>query len=97
MQNKKELINEVKKNILDGYNVIPTSVKIKYSLDQIRIMNMYMNSFYEYLGKREDEDKKLLNVDGTHSYYPEYIGNEYKYIIEGYFNNILGIEEIIDD
>ena len=28
MQNNKELINEVKKNILDGYDVIPTSVKL---------------------------------------------------------------------
>ena len=97
MQKDKKLINEVKKSILEGYDVIPASVKINYSLDQIGVMNIYMNYFYEYLGRREEEDKKSLNINGTHSYYPEYIGNEYKYIVDSYFNNILGIEEIFVD
>jgi hypothetical protein len=91
MQKDQKLINEVKSSILEGYDVIPASVKINYSLEQIGLMNIYMNGFYEYLGKRDEEDKKLLNIDGTHSYYPEYIGNEYKYIVDAYFNNILGI------
>ena len=97
MQKDQKIINEVKSSILEGYNVIPVSIKIKYSLDQISLMNIYMKGFYEYLSKREEIDRESINKNGTYSYYPEYIGNEYNYIIDGYFNNIMGIEEILID
>ena len=48
MQKDQKLINEVKRSILEGYDVIPASVKINYSLKQIGVMNIYMNYFYEY-------------------------------------------------
>ena len=34
MQKDQKLINEVKSSILEGYDVIPASVKINYSLEE---------------------------------------------------------------
>lgn len=75
------LINKVKKYIFEGYNDISIVEKINHSLDQIELMSIYMN-------KRYVDDFNNISNNGTHSYYPEYIGNEYKYIIDGYFKNI---------
>tara|TARA_B110000967_G_C18682182_1_gene458646 strand:+ start:417 stop:698 length:282 start_codon:yes stop_codon:yes gene_type:complete len=86
-----DIINTVKKYILEGYIDIPVSQKLGHSLDEICLINFHMKEFYEYIDRRVEEDRTMLYNNGRKSYYPEYIGNEYKFIIDGYFNNIVSV------
>tara|TARA_Y100001958_G_C20656160_1_gene181939 strand:- start:42 stop:323 length:282 start_codon:yes stop_codon:yes gene_type:complete len=88
------IIDTVKKCILEGYTEIPVSQKLDHSLDEICLINFHMKQFYEYINHRIEEDKNVLCNNKIKSHYPEYIGNEYKYIIDGYFDNIVSVTSI---
>lgn len=85
------IIDTVKKCILEGYTEIPVSKKLDHSLDEILLINFHMNQFYDYINQRIEEDKRITSNNKIKSHYPEYIGNEYKYIIDGYFDNIVSV------
>ena len=82
-------IETAKRCLMEGYSSLPVSIKLNLRLDDILIIEQWMSLFEKYMNYRIDEDIIRRGVGkGDHkcySYYEEYLNNEYKYIIDGFF------------
>ena len=84
-------IEIAKRCLMEGYSSLPVSIKLNLRLDDIVIIEQWMSLFEKYMSNRRDEDEDVIRRRAgkedykCYSYYEEYLNNEYKYVIDGFF------------